>query len=244
MPTGGFTLPPKTLASIDISEAAAAGMKRIVVLDDNTIAVVDDQGNAHPAADLSSAVLKDDLGTPNNPPALDNDGVMRGLVSVRHGTKAEIDAMVLNAGEVGYVTYENRLADVRFGDGETLGGRSLRASWMGFAIIPTTVLNGTINDLRLPAAAEVYRCQPSGFTAPVLTGIDSTAITDGDALQRFIFNNATTNRSMEISHLSTNSLAANRIKCSTGSTITLDVGELVEFVKIAGSTAGWYARKL
>jgi hypothetical protein len=64
---------------------------------------------------------------PNGFAGIDSEGVLPAIVSVRRGTAAEIDAIVLNDGELAIVDVDGSPAFLRMGDGATSGGRTLFA---------------------------------------------------------------------------------------------------------------------
>jgi hypothetical protein len=72
--------------------------------------------------DMRSELGIGERNEPNGFAGIDSEGVLPAIVTVRRGTEAEIDAIVLNDGELAIVDVDGSPAFLRMGDGETLGG--------------------------------------------------------------------------------------------------------------------------
>jgi hypothetical protein len=64
------------------------------------------------------------LDTPNNPPKLDEDGNFPSILTVRSGTAAALNALVLEANELAVETTSGVPRFLRVGDGATQGGKT------------------------------------------------------------------------------------------------------------------------
>ncbi len=189
--------------------------------------------------DAIDAVLKAQLDTPLNPPALDASGVLNAIVSVRIGDKATIDAIVLNLGEIAIVTYSTQgVSDIRVGNGVTSGGVSLSAKWFSPRSIPSGAIPSWDN-LIWPASGSLYRVT-GGATPRTITGFSATEMEAGAFPRSFIVHNGMS-VSLTLTNNSVSSDAANRLYTTTGSDIVLAMDEKAQIFK---GTTGWWATKI
>jgi len=88
--------------------------------------------NALPIARREVSNLVEQFDTPLYPPLLDADGNLAATITVRQGTAAELDLIVLADGELAIENQADRIA-VRVGDGELAGGITC-SQWLYVAI--------------------------------------------------------------------------------------------------------------